>query len=184
MTARHCGGEYQLNLVAIVIGFWKPFWIAKNHMSQKMWCGGVSINVKIVTSLSGWWEFVRLHLQSTYRLHTYLIMVTNCDMVSSCGTKNFVLSRTGRRTSFWYRSTITCKKTDMAAILVVIILHYHCYWSSKHSTFIYSFGMFSFSESPSWILSYWKAYIIVWWQVDAKEIWKQQVLQVTCDWHF
>ena len=39
----------------------------------------------------------------------YLMMVRNCDMVSSCGTKNFVLSRTGRFISLVYRSTITCK---------------------------------------------------------------------------
>ena len=139
-----------------------------------MWWWGVSINVKIVTSLSGWWKLMRLHQQSSYRLHTYLIMVTNCDMVSSCGTKNFVLSRTGRRTSFWYRSTITCEKTDTAAMLVVIILHYQCYWSSKPSTFIYSFGMFSFSVPPSWILLnvnnwwYWKTYVTVLWQGKCK----------------
>lgn len=39
---------------------------------------------------------------------TYLIIVTNWPMDSSSGTKNFVLSRTGRSFSFAYLSTITC----------------------------------------------------------------------------
>ena len=38
---------------------------------------------------------------------TNLMIVTNCDIVSSCGTRNFVLSRTGKLTSLWYLSTMT-----------------------------------------------------------------------------
>ena len=30
-----------------------------------------------------------------FTLKSYLMIVANCDMVSSCGTRNFVLSRTG-----------------------------------------------------------------------------------------
>lgn len=38
----------------------------------------------------------------------HLMMVMNCVMVSSSGTRNLVLSRRGRYFSFWYLSTITC----------------------------------------------------------------------------
>lgn len=38
----------------------------------------------------------------------YLMMVMNCVMVSSSGTRNLVLSNRGRYFSFWYLSTITC----------------------------------------------------------------------------
>lgn len=36
------------------------------------------------------------------------MIVINCVMVNSWGTRNLVLSSSGRYFSFWYRSTITC----------------------------------------------------------------------------
>ena len=44
---------------------------------------------------------------------TYLIIVTNWLMVSSWGTRNFVLSSNGRSFSLWYLSTITCNKSTL-----------------------------------------------------------------------
>lgn len=36
------------------------------------------------------------------------MIVTNCDIWSSCGTRNLVLSRFGSDFSLWYLSTMTC----------------------------------------------------------------------------
>lgn len=46
--------------------------------------------------------------QTHRRSTAYLMMVMNCVMVSSSGTRNLVLSKRGRYFSLWYLSTITC----------------------------------------------------------------------------
>lgn len=48
------------------------------------------------------------HRPPRHWLATYLMMVMNCVMVSSSGTRNLVLSKRGRYFSLWYLSTITC----------------------------------------------------------------------------
>ncbi len=50
------------------------------------------------------WDFLKTILVF------YLIIVTNCDIVSSCGTRNLVLSKIGSCVSLWYLSTITYRK--------------------------------------------------------------------------
>jgi hypothetical protein len=49
-------------------------------------------------------------LQRITSLPAHLIIVTNCDMVISWGTKNLVLSKGFKDFSLLYRSTIICEK--------------------------------------------------------------------------
>ena len=110
MLKSHC--EYtRFVYTHISVSDYKALWLALADLSQEAKCSNNSRTCRHRTSsarVRAWFKMANNSFSATY-----LIIVTNWLMVSSWGTRNFVLSSNGRSFSLWYLSTMTWKKATL-----------------------------------------------------------------------